>query len=314
VAYLRTLKWIMEAHGVSDVSMEEGSLRVDANVSARPAGSTTLGTKTEIKNMNSFSGVERALEIEFARHCEVLASGGTVHQQTMLWDGAHGEVRPARSKEGSHDYRYFPEPDLPPLVIAKEYIARVKGEVKESPWTRRARFKKEYGLASADADALIASFALGDYFEQVARAHSDAKAAANWVVNELVAWCNANGVAFRDCKVAPKDLAALLDLVRDGIVSHTAAKKILPAMAATGQPPRAIAERDGLIQERDSGALAQWVEEVLAENPAEAARFLGGESKLQGVLVGLVMKKSKGRADPKQVNQLLAARASRSGG
>ena len=314
VAYLRTLKWIMEAHEVSDVSMEEGSLRVDANVSARPAGSTKFGTKTEIKNMNSFSGVERALEIEFARHCEVLAAGGTVHQQTMLWDAARSEVRPARSKEGSHDYRYFPEPDLPPLVLSSELIEKVKGEVLEAPWSRRSRFRSEYGLASDEADALIASFQLSDYFEAVAKAHGDAKAAYNWVVNELLAWHNANDVRFRDRKVEPGHLAALLDLVRDGVVSHTAAKKILPAMAASGDAPRAIAERDGLIQERDSGALARWVEEVLAENPTEAARFLAGESKLQGVLVGLVMKKSKGRADPKQVNQLLASRASRSGG
>jgi len=312
-AYLRALKWILEANEVSDVSMEEGSLRVDANVSARPRGAAALGTKTEIKNMNSFSAVERALELEFARHCAAYEAGGTIHQQTMLWDGAKGEVRPARSKEGSHDYRYFPEPDLPPLVLARDVIERVRGEVKESPWARRARFIAEHGLAPADADALVAGFALGEYFEQVARLHGDAKTAANWVVNDLVAWCNANGVEFRDCKVAPASLAALLDLIRDGVVSHTAAKKVLPLMAATGDAPRAIAEREGLVQERDAGALERWVDEVLAENPAEAARFVGGEGKLQGVLVGLVMKKSKGRADPKQVNQLLASRARRSG-
>lgn len=312
-AYLRTIKWVMEANEISDVSMEEGSLRVDANVSARRVGDVALGTKTEIKNVNSFSGVERALEIEFERHCAVLAEGGTLHQQTMLWDGSRGAVRPARSKEGSHDYRYFPEPDLPPLVLEPTYITSIESTIAEDPWTRRKRYRERYALSAADANALIASRYIGDYFELVAKAHGDGKAAANWVVNELLAWCHANEVKFRDCKVTPADLGSLLDLVRDGTVSHTAAKKILPLMARSGEAPRAIAVREGLIQEKDSGALAKWVDEVLAENPTETARFLGGEKKLQGVLVGLVMKKSQGRADPKQVNQLLAARGSRGG-
>jgi aspartyl-tRNA(Asn)/glutamyl-tRNA(Gln) amidotransferase subunit B len=293
--------------------MEEGSLRVDANVSARPRGATTLGTKTEVKNMNSITGVERALQGEFERQCAMLARGETVHQQTMLWDGARGEVRPARSKEGSHDYRYFPEPDLPPLILTRAYIEEIARELPELPRAKRERFAKQYALGAADVEVLTASIATADYFERVAADHGDAKAAANWVMGEVLAWCNAAGRPITECLVTETRLASLLDLVRDGTVSHNAAKRIFAVMAESGGEARAIAEREGLIQERDSGALAQWVDEVLAENAAEAGRFLSGETKLQGVLVGLVMKKSKGRADPKQVNQLLAERASRTG-
>ncbi len=311
--YLHALKQLLEFIEVSDVSMEEGSLRVDANVSARSRGATELGTKTEVKNMNSFSAVERALEMEFARQCVLLARGKKVEQQTLLWDGARGEVRPARTKEGSHDYRYFPEPDLPPLVLAPAFIAEVRAELPELPRARRERFATHYALADADLEALTASRALADYFECVATSHGDAKAAANWVMGAVLAWCNAKARPLAECQVTSEHLAALLDLVRDGTVSHTAAKRIFAAMTRSGEPPRAIAEREGLVQERDSDLLARWVDEVLAENPAEAARYLGGERKLQGVLVGLVMKKSQGRADPKRVNQLLSARGARAG-
>jgi aspartyl-tRNA(Asn)/glutamyl-tRNA(Gln) amidotransferase subunit B len=312
-AYLREIKQLLEYIDVSDVSMEEGSLRVDANVSARPRGATTLGTKTEVKNMNSITGVERALQGEFERQCAMLARGETVHQQTMLWDGARGEVRPARSKEGSHDYRYFPEPDLPPLILTRAYIEEIARELPELPRAKRERFARQYALGAADVDVLTSSIATADYFERVTADHGDAKAAANWVMGEVLAWCNAAGRPITDCLVTETRLASLLDLVRDGTVSHNAAKRIFAVMAESGGEARAIAEREGLIQERDSGALAGWVDEVLAENAAEAGRFLSGEKKLQGVLVGLVMKKSKGRADPKQVNQLLAERASRTG-
>ncbi|HEY7861251.1 MAG TPA: Asp-tRNA(Asn)/Glu-tRNA(Gln) amidotransferase subunit GatB, partial [Gemmatimonadaceae bacterium] len=180
-AYLRALKQVIEYTGVSDANMEEGSLRVDANVSARLRGETALGTKTEVKNMNSFSGVERALEVEFARQCEVLAAGGRVHQQTMLWDANRGEVRPARSKEQSHDYRYFPEPDLPPLVLARAWIDRVRTELPELPVAKQERFAAEYKLTPAEIEVLTANSPLAVYFEEVVRSGADAKAAANWV-------------------------------------------------------------------------------------------------------------------------------------
>ena len=307
-AYLRTLKQILEYLDVSDVNMEEGSLRVDANVSARLAGETRLGTKTEVKNMNSFSGVERALESEFARQCALLDRGEKVHQQTMLWDGARCEVRPSRTKEGSNDYRYFPEPDLPPLILTKDWIARIGSSLPELPAERRERFFRDYRLPPADVELLISSPRLADYFEAVARPHGDAKAAANWVMGEVMATLNATGATLADFRVRPADLARLLDLVRDGIVSHSAGKRIFGRMVETGDRPEQIAEREGLTQIGDDVALRGWIDEVFAASPTEAARFAAGERKLQGVLVGMVMKKSGGRADPKRVNQLLAER------
>jgi aspartyl-tRNA(Asn)/glutamyl-tRNA(Gln) amidotransferase subunit B len=308
-AYLRAIKQILEFAEISDVNMEEGSLRVDANISTRLRGETKLGTKTEVKNMNSFSGVERALDAEFARQVQVLERGGRVEQQTMLWDGARGVVRPARSKEASHDYRYFPEPDLPPLVLSKEWIEEQRRALPELPAARRARFTKEYALPVREVEILTTSPVLADYYEQTARAHGDAKAAANWVMGEVLAATNVAGISLREFPVRPADLAELLGLVRDGKVSHTAAKRIFADMRRSGERPAQIAEREGLLQEGSADAITIWVDEVMAEHPEEARRFLAGERKLLGVLVGWVMKKSKGRADPKRVNQLLSSRA-----
>jgi aspartyl-tRNA(Asn)/glutamyl-tRNA(Gln) amidotransferase subunit B len=307
-AYLRVLKQILEYVDVSDVNMEEGSLRVDANVSARRRGETKLGTKTEVKNMNSFSGVERALEVEFSRQVGVLEAGGTIEQQTMLWDGNAGEVRPARSKEGSHDYRYFPEPDLPPLILATEWIERARHDLPELPAARRSRFAEDYKLGEYDVEVLTANPRLADYYESVARTHGEPKAAANWVMGEVRASLKTSGEDISRFRVRPADLASLLNLVRDGIVSHTAAKQIFARMVATGDPPAQIAEREGLVKVDDDAQLAAWLDEVIAENPAEAERYRNGEKKLQGVLIGAVMKKSKGRADPRKLNQLLTAR------
>jgi aspartyl-tRNA(Asn)/glutamyl-tRNA(Gln) amidotransferase subunit B len=305
-AYLRVLKQILEYVDVSDLNMEEGSLRVDANVSARRRGDTKLGTKTEVKNMNSFSGVERALEVEFARHVSVLEAGGVIEQQTMLWDGS--TVRPARSKEGSHDYRYFPEPDLPPLILDLQWIEKARHDLPELPAARRARFASEYNLGEYDIEVLTSNPRLADYYESVARAHGEPKAAANWVMGEVMATLKTSGEDVSHFRVRPADLAALLGLVRDGVVSHTAAKQIFARMVATGDQPAQIAEREGLVKVDDDAQLSAWLDEVIAENPNEAERLRNGEKKLQGVLVGAVMKKSKGRADPRKLNQLLAAR------
>jgi aspartyl-tRNA(Asn)/glutamyl-tRNA(Gln) amidotransferase subunit B len=307
--YLRALKRILEYTGVSDVSMEEGSLRVDANISARLAGAAELGTKTEVKNLNSFSGVERALDAEFARQCAILDAGGRVEQQTMLWDANAASVRPARNKEGSHDYRYFPDPDLPPLILPESLVERVRSSLPELPPARRKRYRDQYpGLSDYDIDVLTADSTLGSYFEQVAGAHGDGKAAANWIMGEVFASLKSSGQTIGDFTVQPSDLAALLGLVRDGTISNTAAKQVFGKMIETGDPPARIAEREGLLKIGDDDALTAWVDEVLAEHPDEARRFVGGERRLQGVLVGYVMKKSKGRADPKRVNQMLAER------
>jgi len=305
-AYLRVLKQILEYVDVSDVNMEEGSLRVDANVSARRRGDTKLGTKTEVKNMNSFSGVERAIEVEFARHVSVLEAGGVIEQQTMLWDGS--TVRPARSKEGSHDYRYFPEPDLPPLILDQGWIDKARHDLPELPAARRARFAMDYKLGDYDVEVLTSNPRLADYYEEVARAHGEPKAAANWVMGEVMATIKTSGEDISRFRVRPFDLASLLGLVRDGIVSHTAGKQIFSHMVATGDQPAQIAEREGLVKVDDDSQLSAWLDEVIAENPNEAERFRNGEKKLQGVLVGAVMKKSKGRADPRKLNQLLTTR------
>jgi len=307
-AYLRTLKQILQYLDVSDVSMEEGSLRVDANISVRPPGQVKLGTKTEVKNMNSFSAVEKALESEFNRQCALLAAGGKVEQQTLLWDGARETVRPSRTKEGSHDYRYFPEPDLRPLMLDAKWIDNARKNLPELPEARKARLVQEYGISPTEIDQLTATPALSDYFEAVARASKDGKGAYNWVMGEVMAALRASGEEITGFKVRPADLAQLLNLVRDGTVSHTAAKQVFARMAETGKPAAQVAADESLLQVGDETAIATWVDEVLTEHPEEARRYLAGEKKLQGVLVGFVMKKSKGRADPKRVNQLLSAR------
>jgi aspartyl-tRNA(Asn)/glutamyl-tRNA(Gln) amidotransferase subunit B len=307
-AYLRTLKQILQYLDVSDVSMEEGSLRVDANISVRPRGQSKLGTKTEVKNMNSFSAVERALEVEYERQVALLDAGGKVEQQTLLWDGARETVRTSRTKEGSHDYRYFPEPDLLPLVLDEKWVGDARKHLPELPDARKARLTQEFAISAIEVEQLTATPAVAEYFEAVARASGDGKAAYNWVMGEVLAALRATGAEISHFRVRPADLAQLLTLVRDGTVSHTAAKRVFALMVETGKPPAQVAADEGLSQVGDEDAIATWVDEVLQEHPEEAKRYLAGEKKLQGVLVGFVMKKSKGRADPKRVNQLLSGR------
>ena len=307
-AYLRRLKQILEYLEVSDANMEEGSLRVDANISIRESGQSVLGTKTEIKNMNSFSGVERALEAEYRRQMDLLERGERIVQETLLWDAHRQEVRPARSKEESHDYRYFPEPDLRPLRLTREWLAEVRSGLPELPGSRRSRFVDALGLPPYDAEVLTGSRDLADYYEEVASEHGDAKGAANWVMGEVQARLNDAGIEITDCPVAPRQLAGLLDLVRAGAVSNSAAKMIFARMFDSGEDAAVIADREGLRQVGDDGQLVAWIDQVLAANPEEARRFAAGEKKLLGVLVGLVMKASGGKADPKKVNRLLSER------
>ncbi|MBV6521385.1 MAG: Aspartyl/glutamyl-tRNA(Asn/Gln) amidotransferase subunit B [Gemmatimonadaceae bacterium] len=307
--FLRQLKRTVEYLDVSDANMEEGSLRVDANVSVRAKGAVEYGTKTEIKNMNSFSSVERAIDVEHARQSRILADGGRVRQETLLWDAARQDVRPARSKEESHDYRYFPDPDLPPLLLTPEWIATRRDALPELPNERRARFVAAYGLPETDAEVLTASRNVAEYFEQVARAHGDGKAAANWVVGEVQAALNTLGVDITHLPVTPESLASLLDMVRGGTISNTAAKRVFALMLTTAEAPRILAEREGLLLVNDDATLRQWVDAVCATSPDEIRRLRAGERKLLGVLVGQVMKTSGGRADPRKVSALLAAMA-----
>jgi aspartyl-tRNA(Asn)/glutamyl-tRNA(Gln) amidotransferase subunit B len=300
-AYLVTLKQLLVYAGVSECSMEKGSLRVDANVSIRPAGQDLLGTKTEIKNLNSFANVERALEWERGRQQRELEAGGVIRQMTLLFNAATGQVRPMRSKEESHDYRYFPDPDLPPLVLSGTWIEEIRSELPELPAARRARFGAQYGLPSYDAGVLTADRAIAEYYEAVVAAGADPKAAANWVMTESLTGYNEVG----RFAISAQALASLLALIKAGTVSHQAAKKVFLELGADGADPRAVAERLGLLQVRDEGALETWVDEVLAAHPQEVQRYRAGESKLLGFLTGQVMRKSQGKADPKGVQPVL---------
>jgi aspartyl-tRNA(Asn)/glutamyl-tRNA(Gln) amidotransferase subunit B len=226
----------------------------------------------------------------------------------LLWDGARETVRPSRTKEGSHDYRYFPEPDLRPLLLDTKWIDAARKNLPELPEARKLRLTTDYTISASEAEQLTASPALVDYYEAVARVSGDGKAAYNWVMGEVLAALRASGQDIGLFRVRPADLAQLLNLVRDGAISHTAAKRVFAGMVETGKPAAQVAADEGLTQVGDDGAIASWVDEVLEEHPEEAKRYLSGEKKLQGVLVGFVMKKSKGRADPKRVNQLLSSR------
>jgi aspartyl-tRNA(Asn)/glutamyl-tRNA(Gln) amidotransferase subunit B len=299
-AYLVTLRQLLVYAGVSECSMEKGSLRVDANISLRPQGQERFGTKTEIKNLNSFANVERALEAERARQQSLLERGETVSQVTLLFNAATGQVRPMRSKEESHDYRYFPDPDLPPLVLTREWIASVGGELPELPAAKRARLAG-LGLSPYDASVLSSERVIADYFEAVVAAGAPPKTAANWILGEGMTAYNERG----GFSVAPATLVALIRLIDQGVVSHQAAKKVFLELAANGGDPRAVAERLGLLQVSDVAELERLVDQVLAANPKEVERYRGGETKLLGFLTGQVMKQSGGKADPKGVQPVL---------
>jgi aspartyl-tRNA(Asn)/glutamyl-tRNA(Gln) amidotransferase subunit B len=306
--YLAALKAVLRYAEVSDCNMEEGSLRCDANVSVRPRGSEALGTRTEIKNLNSFRHVARAIEQEAARQVLVLESGGRVVQETRLWDAGRGQTAPMRSKEEAHDYRYFPEPDLPPLEITREWIAEVRASLPELPAARRARFTAAYGLPEYDAGVLTASREVADYFEAAARAAGNAKAASNWVMNEVLRKLNEAGGdehALAACRVAPEALAELIRLVDASTLSATLAKDVFERMWTGGEGPAAIVAREGLSQVNDEGALRAAVQEVLAASPEQVASYRGGRAAALGWFVGQVMRRSGGKANPQLVNRLL---------
>lgn len=303
-AYLTALRQILLYTGASDCSMEEGSLRVDANLSIRRPGDPGLGTKTEVKNMNSFANVERALEAERARQIALVESGRTVRQVTLLFDAATGAVRPTRSKEESHDYRYFPDPDLPPLRLTPGWAREQRDALPELPDARRRRFETALGLAPYHASVVASDRPLADYFEAVVAAGAEPRAAANWVAGDVMTGYNERG----SFSVAPARLARLIALERDGVVSLQAARRVFAELAGTDAEPREVAERLGLVQVRDQDALGAWVDAVLTAHPAEVARYRAGETKLMGFFVGQVMKRSGGKADPKGVQPMLSER------
>ena len=307
-AYLAKLKQILVYLEICDGNMEEGSLRCDANISVRPRGQSALGTKSEIKNLNSFRHVEAALEYEIERQTALLVSGGRVVQETRLWDPGRGETRAMRSKEEAHDYRYFPEPDLVPLVLDDDWIESVRAALPELPDAKRARFVSQYGLPGYDAGVLTASRALGAYYEQVVAAGAAPKQASNWMMTELLALLRDRGVEIEAAPIAAPDLAGLVKRVEDGTLSGKMAKEVFAEMAASGEDADRVVARLGLQQIRDPGALGAVIDRVLEANPGQVAKYRAGKTKLFGFFVGLVMQETRGQANPSEVNRLLDER------
>ena len=304
-AYLEKLRSIVQYLGISDCRLEEGSMRCDANISVRPVGSDKLGVKTEIKNINSFSGVQKGIEYEAVRQAQILEDGGTIQQATRGWDEAKGITVLQRVKEGDADYRYFPEPDLIPVVISDEYIEEVRKELPEMPDARRKRFQADLGLSEYDANLLTADKQTADYFEAVVKAGVDAKTAANWMLGEFAKKLNEEGIAITDAPVKPQQLAELLQLIMKNTISGKIAKKVLPDMWTSGKSAQEIVKEKGLVQITDTGALEELVQKVIAANPQSVADYKAGKKKAIGFLVGQIMKETKGRANPGVVNQLL---------
>ena len=308
VAYLKKLYQIVTWLGICDGNMEEGSFRCDANVSVMPVGSDTFGTRAEIKNVNSFKFVKQAIEYEIQRQIELIEDGGTVVQETRLFDPNSGKTRSMRGKEEAHDYRYFPDPDLVPLVIDAAWVERSRAELPELPANRQQRFMTELGLPEYDAEVLTASRALADYFEAGVAAHGNAKAVANWVMGEVTRGLNDNGLTIEQCPVAPDQLAELLKLIDGGTISGKIAKTVFDEMWKSGKPPKAIVEEQGLVQVSDSGAIEAIIDQIMAANMGQVEEYRGGKEKVFGFFVGQVMKASKGKANPAVVNELLLAK------
>jgi len=303
--YLTALRAVLLYAAVSDGNMEEGSLRCDANVSVRRRGAEALGTRAEIKNLNSFRHVARAIEYEIARQVALLESGKAVVQETRLWNAGRGETVSMRSKEEAHDYRYFPEPDLPPLHVEPAWLEEVRASLPELPPARRERFCREYGLPPYDASVLTQLREVADYYEAAARESGHPKTASNWVMNEVLRKLKEDGGSVTTCPVPPSSLASLVRLIEDGTISGKIAKDVFEKMWSTGDSPDAIVEREGLVQVSDEGAIRVAVGEVLAASPEQVAAYRGGKKAALGWFVGQVMKKTQGKANPRVVNALL---------
>ena len=304
-AYLRQLRAIVRYLGICDGNLEEGSFRCDANVSIRPAGTEAFGTRTEIKNLNSFKHVEKALRYEINRQQEILTDAGAVTQETRLWDPEKNRTRSMRSKEEAHDYRYFPDPDLLPLVIESDWIETVRRDLPELPAEKKKRFVDAYGLPSYDADILTSDRELATYFEDCLKDIPRPKLVSNWIMGSLLGWLNAQGKSIDQAPVSASDLAQLLKLVDDETISGKIAKTVFDEMAQSGKSARRIVQEKKLIQISDSSAIEDIVSTVVDANPAEVQAYRNGKTKLLGFFVGQVMKATRGKANPKLVNDIL---------
>jgi aspartyl-tRNA(Asn)/glutamyl-tRNA(Gln) amidotransferase subunit B len=303
--YLAKIRQLVQYLDICDGNMEEGSLRCDANVSVRLKGETKLGTKTEVKNMNSIKSVEKALEYEINRQIQILESGGTIIQETLLWDASTGVVKPMRSKEEAHDYRYFPEPDLVLVVVSEEWIEEIRKTIPELPEQRRDRFIRQYGLPKYDAEVLTSSKDLANYYEECVKFTNDFKSASNWIMVEVLKILNDRQIDITEFKVKPRFLAELINLVNEGKINQATAKKVLEEISHTGEEPISVIERQGLMQISDEDFITEAVLKVLEQNKENVERYLAGKDKLFGYFVGEVMKLTKGKANPKLVNEIL---------
>jgi aspartyl-tRNA(Asn)/glutamyl-tRNA(Gln) amidotransferase subunit B len=308
-AYLRALRSILQYLEICDGNMEEGSFRCDANVSVRPVGSSTLGTKVEIKNMNSFRNVERAITYELGRQARAVGAGERLVQETRLWDVEREETRPMRSKESAHDYRYFPEPDLLPLAVPQPWVDEVRASMPELPAVRRRRFERDHALSAYDADVLTQRKDVADFFEAAVAAGGNPKETANWITTEVLRIVREekldDALVIRDWPLTPSQLATLARLVERGTINRNTAKGLLPRLLRTGADPEALVATEGLAQVSDRGALEHAVDEVLATHPEQVEQFRGGRDRVIGFLVGQVMKSTGGKANPQLVQELL---------
>ena len=305
VAYAKALHALVRWIDICDGNMQEGSFRCDANVSVRPAGSAALGTRCEIKNLNSFRFMERAIEFEARRQIEVLEDGGRIVQETRLYDAQKDETRPMRSKEEAHDYRYFPDPDLVPVVIDDAWIDEIRKGQPELSLEKRERFMREYQIPAYDAGVLTASRALADYYEEVVRLSGEPKIAANWVMGDILRFLNEEKREIRECPIAPASLAGMIRLIQQGTISGKMAKEVSEAMYRSGKTPQAIIEEKGLVQITDEGALAKTIAEIIGKNSAQVEQYRGGKEKVFGFFVGQAMKATQGKANPQLINDLL---------
>lgn len=303
--YMRKLRTILRYLGVCDGNMEEGSLRCDANISIRPVGQKEYGTRTELKNINSFRFVEKAIEYEIARQIRIVDEGGTVVQETRLWDSAAGVTQSMRSKEEAHDYRYFPDPDLTPIVVQQSWVDEIRASLPELPDAKQARYTSSFRLPEADADQLTAEQAVALWFEAAVAAGGPPKAVANWMMTELMKHLNDENRPIEECPVQPARLAGLIALIEQGIISGKIAKTVFEEMYATGRDADSIVKEKGLVQISDSGAIEQAVDDILAKHPGEVARYREGDEKLLGFFVGQLMRAMKGKANPQLANELL---------
>ncbi len=305
VAYMRTMHMLVRYLGICDGNMQEGSFRCDANVSVRRTGSEVLGTRTETKNLNSFRFLEKAIQFEVERQIDLLESGGKVVQETRLYDAERDETRSMRSKEDAHDYRYFPDPDLLPVVVNPRTVEEARKTLPEMPWVRRGRYMNDFGLTGADADALAQDRAIADYFEALLTVAGDAKVAANWLNGEVFAALNRTGSGIENCPVSAAALGVLIQRVQDGTLSGSMAKQVFDSMWNGEGSADDIIEARGLRQLNDSSALTALIDSVMADSPQQVEQYRAGKDKVFGYFVGQVMKKSQGKANPQQVNDLL---------